>query len=64
MVRLLFSIILLLELKTIISSNEQKRKCFSEYSDFFHRALEGEWSEISNKEWEENEATGRRKKVL
>lgn len=39
------------------------RRCFTEYSDFFPGALDGEWSGITDEEWIEEEKTGRRMKV-
>ena len=48
---------------TVLGSKTSKenRICFSKYSDFFHGALQGDWSEIDESEWEHKDI---RKKVL
>lgn len=40
-----------------------KRICFTEYDDFIPGNLNGDWSGLTDREWEREEKTGRRKRV-
>jgi hypothetical protein len=40
-----------------------KRQCFTEYSDFAPGFLKGDWSGLTDEEWEAEEKAGRRQRV-